>query len=243
MRAGARALIAALAIAAEGVRAGPPLLADDPHTIGPGKTEAILAISGLGDRDTQILSAPILDLTLGVIEGVDLTLVMSADHTFESGHEPDTDGAGSIGVKWQPVASERWNASFSPALTLTPSSIADEAVVVLPVELEYDWARFYAGVNAGYAIDSDGPDLLFGALHGGFAASDSLTLLAELWGGALGADHEEAAGFNLGFDWMTPLGPHLLAAAGPGYSWRDDGRARWYAYLGLQWDSTLWSGD
>jgi len=243
-RAHCRAILAALFVSTlfstQGAHASPPLLSDDPHTVGPGRVEAILAGSAFVHGDSGEILLPGVDLTFGVFEGVDLELVASPVFTVTPDAPVETQGFLSLSVKWQPLRGEHWNAAFTPSAALNAPLIG-ETNFVLPVQIEYDWKRFSLGVDAGYIVDLDDPDVWVAALYGGWAASDSLSLVAEVWGGRRSGGDRSATGLTLGLDWVMPGGLHLLAGAGPGFNHSGGRSTRWDAYLGLQWDFALGS--
>ena len=233
-------IVAAGVVAAGAARAGPPLLSDDPHTIGPGNVEAILSASGVGTGDSGDVSAPAADLTLGLFDGIDLTIVGAPVFTLSRHESTYTTGTLEVGVKWQPVRGEHWNAAFTPTAAID-AVLFGESNVILPVQVEYAWSESWLGLDAGYVIDLDDSDVWFAAVQGGLAVTRSVDLVGEVWTGQATADDPNAAGFSLGLDWVIPGGPHLLAAGGPGFAFSGNDRARWYAYFGLQWDFALWS--
>ncbi|MBW2272686.1 MAG: hypothetical protein JRG96_05415 [Deltaproteobacteria bacterium] len=222
--------------------AGPPLLSDDPHTVGPGRVEAIVAATAFGFEDSANVAVPLVDLTVGLFEGFDVAVALSPAFTVSPDAPVETRGAASLGLKWQPLRGDHWNASFTPTVSLN-APLLDETNVLLPVQIEYGWKRLSLGVDGGYVVDLDHSDLWFVAVYGGWSTSESLTVLAELWGGRARGDERSAAGLTLGLDWVMPWGPHLLASCGPGFETSVGRRVRWAAYLGLQWDFALWSRD
>jgi hypothetical protein len=232
-------LLAGIVSSTKAAHAGPPLLSDDPHTVGPGRVEAILAGSGFFHEGSADVLAPVVDLTLGVVEGVDIGVVASPIFSIVRDAPNETKGFVSLSVKWQPLRGEHWNAAFTPSVALNAPIIGDTNFV-LPVQIEYGWERFSLGVDAGYIVDLDDSDLWIAALYGGWAPSDSLTWLVEVWAGQRTETKRLATGLTLGVDWVMPGGLHLLAGAGPGFNHSGTRNVRVDAYLGLQWDFALW---
>lgn len=235
----ARSIVMAL-LAGRAVMAGPPLLSDDPHTLGSGRVELIATANAFGVGDATDIFVPMLDLTLGVFEGVDLTLVASPSFAVIPREPVDTAAAVEAGLKWQPVRGEHWNVAFSPFAALN-AGLLRESNVVLPVQIEYRRPSFAIGIDGGYIVDLDRDDLWFLTLYGGWSVVDSLELLGEVWGGRNTPNESSSCGINLGLDWQLAPSLHLLAAGGPGMAIRAGRRARWYAYLGLQWNWALWT--
>ena len=55
-------------------QAGPPGVLDDPHAVGKGTVEIILATSAAEQAGEKGLHGPIFDLTVGVVDGLDFLL-------------------------------------------------------------------------------------------------------------------------------------------------------------------------
>ncbi|MBW2697890.1 MAG: hypothetical protein JRE70_15520, partial [Deltaproteobacteria bacterium] len=241
-RHGSSFLLVILTFIVEPAEAGPPLISDDPHTVGPGRVEVILAASGFGYGELVALQVPAADLTLGVFEGLDVSAVISPVFTFAPDLATESSAALSLGLKWQPLRGQHWNAAFTPTGAIN-FPLLGETTLILPAQIEYTWQRLSLGVDGGYVVDFDDEDLWFAILYGGWTATDTLSLLAEIWGGESTRDHAREVGLTFGLDWMTPMGMHWLAAAGPGIASSGGRRVRWRFYLGLQWNFALWSRD
>jgi hypothetical protein len=199
-------------------------------------------VTALGFPNSTEVVAPLVDLTLGVFDRVDLILVASPVFSVSPDLPTDTSGVVALAAKWQFLRTEHWNASFSPAGVFNSPVIGDSNVI-LPVELEYSRESFAVGINGSYVVDFDRSDLWYMSLYVGLGATDSLELLAEIWGGRGTPDERSALGVNLGLDWEMQRGLHLLAAGGPGVGWQSGRHVQWYAFLGLQWQFALWSRD
>lgn len=68
--------------------AGPPLIADDPNTIGAGNAQPIFATSMLNRRDQTIVRGPLLDMTIGAVDSLDVTLVVSFNSLHREAEAP-----------------------------------------------------------------------------------------------------------------------------------------------------------
>jgi hypothetical protein len=226
--------------------AGPPLLGDDPHTVGAGQMELITALVPVGFDGTVQWSAPVLDVTLGLFDQLDFAL--SGAPVFEEG-EPARGGL-SMGFKWQPIRGEHINAAFGPHLDLTFSDgddpvnprlgIAAQTAIVLPVQLEYQHGRWAVGTDLGYTVIVDQDDGWLAALYGSVRVLDPLVLVAEF--GA--APTSSGQGTNLvltgGIDWATPFGFNaLVGGTGVIHTTSNEPRG-WRAYVGMQWLFTVW---
>lgn len=223
----------ALLVGAPLANAGPPLFSDDPHTVGRGVFQGIVALEGISLGQSSVLGAPNVDLTLGLLDGLDLTLLGVPLFEVEGpGTVPDFL---EVGFKWQFVKGPRWNLSFSPALGVTFASQADFAVV-LPIQAELSHGLFAFGVDGGYLVVPNGGDLWRANVYGTWQAAEPLWLMAEVWSvgsvPGLGAD----IGTSVGIDWALPHGLDALAAVGTGLA--SPGalqRITWTFYAGLQW--------
>jgi hypothetical protein len=199
--------------------AGPPLLSDDPHTIGAGSMETIVALEALGRSPAAAIGAPLLDWTLGLSRDVDATVVGSPVIERHRGGSWRTSSFLEVGVKWQPLRTPGWNASFSPAFELLTAARSSSAVA-LPVQLEAQRGPALAGVDVGYIAVSRGADRWRAGAYAGFELARDLTALAEVWSTGTPASNTSDVALGLGFDWRTPLGFHVLASAGTGLASR-----------------------
>lgn len=218
--------------------AGPPLLSDDPHTVGPGVLQVILAASAFQLQDITALQAPVIDLTLGLVDGLDLILTAGPTHNLGDDVDIDLDGNLLGAVKWQFLDRDRWNASFTPGFGVDLVS-GGQPVFLFPVQLEYTSERLAIGTDAGYAVVTGAPDQWLANLYATAGPWRNVTLMGELWTIALPSGAIEL-GMNAGVDWEIPFGLHVLAAGGTGV-WASRGeRTSWTAFLGIQRDFTLW---
>ncbi len=243
-----RQLIGLTLLIAHSASAGPPGVLDDPHAIGAGNIEIILA-SVASEQGGEIgVEGPVLDLTLGIVDGFDFLAVGSMGHVANSGQDEPETGLFMTGFKWQPIQGDQWNASLTPAVSFQIRG-DDLTAVNLTLQVERNFRRFAFGTDVVYTWVNDDTHTWRAGVYGLFSASDRLQLLGEVWyfnsleaidlglglgGGTLNQRGEDLA-FNLGFDWESPLGVHVLASAGSGLgSWKRE-RIGWQGYLGLQW--------
>jgi hypothetical protein len=228
--------------------AGPPLVGDNPHTLGGGQLELIVAVIPVSGEKTAEWSAPLLDVTVGIVDGFDLAV--SGAPVFTEGQS--VRGSVSFGFKWQPLRTSTWNAAFSPNVDFSFSEDNDpinptlgvvaDTSIALPVQLEYGANRWAVGADLGYTVVVDGADSWITSLYGNVVVLDWLTLVAEF--AALPTSSSKGTNLLLtgGFDWATPLGFNVLASGSGGFASTSDESLPWRAYLGLQWKGTLW-GD
>jgi len=223
--------------------AGPPGALDDPHAVGPGNAELIIAVSGAEQSGAIGVMGPIFDLTLGVAEDVDFLVVGQGFHVVEGDAAGAESGVFFTGFKWQLVSGSDWAVAWTPGVYLEIGG-AKRAAVTSAFQAERILGRFAAGFDASYTRIDDGTDLWWGGLYGLYSASDQLTLLGEVFfensslGVTLGLGGETRAtdvSFNLGFDWEMVPRVHLLASAGTGIASFNQERIDWQTYVGIQW--------
>lgn len=217
---------------------GPPLISDDPHTVGPGHFQAILAAEFFDQSGSTLLGIPTVDLTLGVLDGLDLTLLGGAG-TDAGQRIGRTLSYFEAGFKWQPLETSTWNAAFSPALTYVDGDGSGFGLI-LPVQVEWDHGPWAIGFDSGYLAYEGGPDLWRANGYASLQATTNWKLLAEVW--SVGAVHvsEGDAAAGMGFVWVSPIDVELIGSAGTGLdSWGID-RVNWYAYVGIQYMFELW---
>lgn len=219
--------------------AGPPLVLDDPHTVGAGQVELIVAVEALDQgRETRV--GPTLDVTLGVFEGLDATLVVTPFWEFRRGMSTRVSEFVEAGIKWQPVMTSSWNVSFSPALATTIAG-KTELEFALPVQIEYAVSDDFAlGVDAAFSPVAGGADAWGAGSYATWQSLTTLALLAEVWASGTASGRESMVGLGGGIDWEAPSGLHVFAAAGTGVASEGVRRVDWYSYLGVLWAFEAW---
>ena len=231
--------------------AGPPLIADDPNTIGPGNAQPIFATSVLSRRNRTVVRGPILDMTIGALDSLDVTLVVSFNSVHRELEAPIWDFLGVItpGIKWEFLRRDRGSLCFSPAFaveTLAPGS----PLFLLPLQGEIEVGDIEAtlGFDVGYVLASRAPDELLAAVYGQVAVTKRLTFQGEVW--FFGSTSESATDFVLSLG-TTNLGLtfgltyllmakakktlELLAAVSPGLLSSGESPLEVRAYLGFQY--------
>ena len=212
--------------------AGPPLLADDPHVVGQGNVQLILAFDGLREGNLRILQGPVLDITVGLHERVDLVLVMNP--IFEKLGPLPTEHGGAItgGVKWQLVKSDRWNVAFTPTIGVDVIT-AQELAFALPVQMEYTRERFAIGIDAGYIAVVQAEDQWLVAPYATWQVAEPLALMADVFAVGIPNGLGTTFGFTGGFELSLGRGFSLLASGGTGFASSNTARLSWKAYAGL----------
>jgi hypothetical protein len=126
--------------------AGPPLSIDDPGVLDPWHWEIIGATTLTSDSDGDYWQAPLLDISLGVIEDyVQVGFVYPYAHADSGNGRSQSDfGNAEFGVKWRFLKRDRLQMAFAPYHVFGVSTgtaakgIGDDSdAAVLPINAEY----------------------------------------------------------------------------------------------------------
>jgi hypothetical protein len=228
-------------------RAGPPLIADDPNTVGPGVVQPIFAIDALNEGDETLVRGPIIDLTIGLVDSLDAIVVASLASLHDAAENPRWTFSGFfiVGVKWQFFRGDRGSLAFSPAF-ITETAVAREPAGLLPVqgELTLRNRKGVIGFDIGYIPVRRVDDEWFLALYVSWAATQRLNVLGEIWAVAFGWAEATDIETPLGTDIGTSLGIdygifgnelRLLAAVSTGIVSVGAARLDIRGYLGAQY--------
>ena len=225
--------------------AGPPLLADDPHTVGPGVVQPILATSTFVQGSETLLRGPTSDLTVGLVDSLDATVVTSLASWHDASGDPEWTFGGlfAIGAKWEFLRRERGSLAFSPALVID-TQMPREPAGLLPIQGELKVGRKAAiGFDLGYIVVRSDAHEWYAALYANWAVTARLKLLGELWVLSFGAIGAADLGTTVGTDLGASLGidygiigkkVRLLVSAGTGMVSFGAPRVDARAYLGTQ---------
>jgi hypothetical protein len=219
--------------------AGPPMINDDPHTVGAGHVEVIVAASAGEQADVIALPAPLFDVTIGVLDGLDLAFVASPVFVFEAAMPVERDVSLSLGMKWQPIRGEGFNAAFTPTVALNVAT-RKEVGIIVPVQIEYAFEDVAIGADLGYGAILNAADQWHAGTYVATETFEGLTLMAELWAFGRTGHSGTWFGMGVGFDWEMVRGWHLLASGGTGIAAIDAERVAWQAYLGVLWRFSAW---
>jgi len=224
--------------------AGPPLSIDDPEILEPGSLEIILASTVDKRRSGEEFLFPILDLSYGVSQNVQVALVATrAVVSPDDGATKSDFGPGAAGVKWRFLHRERLQMSIAPYVeTLLREGAADRGVTedldawVIPVQFQYEFNAWRLNAEGRFsAITGEKNEWGYG-IAAAFPLSDRFELMAELHGDAdrnLG-DHNML--YRVGVDVSLNERWHLLASAGSSVHESDDeDPLHLQGYIGLQW--------
>jgi hypothetical protein len=232
-------------LAANSVRAGPPLLTGDPDTPDAGHWEINFAFA-VEKRSAQTLfEIPILDMNYGLTEHIQLTLEM-AWLVLSQEDEQTRNGMGNslIGLKWRFLDETEQGVSASvfpqfesnnPGFSSADQGLVDKGSnFLLPLELAKGFGPVTVNMELGYDFREYRADEWIYGISLGYAVSDRLELLAEIFGTALRGFQEDEQVFNLGTIWK--FSPHcaLLASAGTGIHSSEHDAPQFLSYLGGQ---------
>lgn len=220
--------------------AGPPLISDDPNTIGPGNVQPIVSVSVFQAEDVTTVRAPLVDLTVGLVESLDMTLIAAVVHTRDGSVEPPWADRASIfpGLKWEFFITDRGSLAFSPAFNVNTSS-PRRSFALLPFQGELSVGRrrrATVGFDAGYELVVDSSHRWFVAPYARYAASPKIHALFELWLLAEAFVDTVSLGGSVGIDYgIVGDAVRLIAALSPGFATFDGPRVDVRAYLGVQY--------
>ncbi len=221
------------------VRAGPPLIADDPNTVGPGVVQPIFATSVVNQGDETLVLGPTADVTIGLVDSLDAIVVASLASLHDASESPrwTLSGLFIVGVKWQFFRGDRGSLAFSPAF-ITETAVAREPAGLLPVqgELTLGNRKGVIGFDIGYVPIRRVDDEWFVALYASWAATRRLNILGEIWAVAFGRAEAADIGASLGIDYgIFGNELRLLAAVSPGIVSAGLPRIDIRAYVGAQY--------
>ena len=245
------------------VYAGPPLVTDDTGIVPLGEWQFIGSVQGESRPSIDSAALPAFEATYGFFEDMNLTAVVARQYLKERG-EPRTTGLGEaqINFKWlfydsDKDSSEGITLAISPiySFPLNSSSrvrglVEDVRVFSMPVigSLVRGRWEFIGSLNYDYASGSSSIDGLGYGFFALYNTTDSLQLMAEVYGAELSGDGFADSGLNydegfmnwrLGMLWEMGAGYSLLAAfGGPIESdLPSDDELDYDFFLGLQYDT------
>lgn len=243
--------------------AGPPLVTDDTGIVPLNEWQFILSVQGESRPATYSASLPAVEVTYGFFKDMNLTAVVPRQYVEDRG-EPSKTGFGNaqINYKWlfydsDVNDSEGLTLAISPiySFPLTRTSrirgLAEDArVLSMPVIASVVRGRWEFVGQVAYDVAS-GDGSVNGLGYGLFAVfnqTDSLQLMAEIYGAELSGDGFVDAGHNhdegfmnwrFGALWEMGKGYSLLAAIGGDVhsDLPEDEELEYDFFLGLQYDT------
>ncbi|MEE3326714.1 MAG: hypothetical protein VX252_05240 [Myxococcota bacterium] len=242
------ALRAAILVSAWGLWVGlhpaaasPALILDDPDTVGRGRLEVIVAGAFLERGSTVSYEAPVVDVSLGLLDGFDFTFIGAPLHRVDDLETLPTQGNLGLGFKWRFYSREQLALSMHPAIDINVNDSSNLGVH-FPFQIVYRNGRFLLGADMDYAVVTDAKNQWLAGTWAGWSLGKPLLLIGEVWALPAGEPDSVDLGFNLGLEWLTPLGLTILVSAGSDFAAFDTERIRWRGYFGLLWTFDLWGG-
>lgn len=218
------------------------MIADDPNTIGAGNAQPIFATSVLNRRNQTVLRGPILDLTVGAVDSLDVTLIASLNSVHRETESPTWRWLGVLtpGIKWEFFRRDRGSLCLSPAFsvgTLNPG--APLVLVPLQGEIAVGERTARLGFDAGYLTAWNAPDEWFVSVYGQAAVTRRITFLGEIWSFGSTTGRATDLGLSVGTVYLVFQRARktleLLAAVSPGLASFGQSRLDLRAYLGFQY--------
>jgi len=229
-------------------RAGPPLVADDPNTVGPGVVQPIFAVSAFVQGDEILVLGPTADVTIGLVDSLDATVIATLASLHDAAGDPrwTLSGLFAVGAKWEFFRRARGSLCFSPAFVIdTDASRRPGGLLPVQGELDLRQGKAVIGFDVGYVVQRDDAHEWFVALYATWAATRRLNVLGELWAVSFGQTGPTELAEPIGTDFGTSLGIdygiigdkfRLLVALGTGIASVGASRVDVRAYLGTQHD-------
>ncbi|MDH3726378.1 MAG: hypothetical protein OER77_02520 [Myxococcales bacterium] len=219
-------------------RAGPPLIADDPNTVGPGVVQPIFAASAVNRGDETLVRGPTADVTIGLVDSLDAIVVASLASLHDASENPrwTLSGLFAVGVKWQFFRGDRGSLAFSPTFVMD-TKVAQQPAGLLPMqgELALGNRKASIGFDIGYVPIRRADDEWFVALYVNWAVTRRLNVLGEVWSVSFGRAEAADIGTSLGIDYgIFGNELRLLAAVSTGIASVGRPRIDIRAYVGAQ---------
>jgi len=139
---------------------GPPMITDDPHTIGPGRWEINVAQLSLFSGNSTVTQSPYLDLNWGVGENLQVKYETGVSSMSPS-NLPYGGPFATTGVRWRFLSQKDQDLEIStyPQYSFYPSyygsttaANTSSSVFFLPVEVSKKWGRYTFNPEMGYGF-------------------------------------------------------------------------------------------
>ena len=226
--------------------AGPPLATEDPGILDEGQWEIITATTATAADGDNVYQAPVLDISLGVIEDY-VQFAVAYPYVFSDPEDSDSNsdfGNPEVGIKWRFWNSRDLQVAFAPVYafgvtrSLAVLGIGDDTnSLTLPLSAEYKFNnRLRLNPSLGYVSVEDGEDEWTYSAALLYSLNSRWELLGELVGATNTHFDEDILDVRIGFDFAIREDFHLLFSAATGLSEPsgEDG-LDYDFYLGLQW--------
>ena len=218
---------------------GPPMITDDPHTVGDGKWEINIAQVSISNSSSTLIQSPYLDVNYGLGKNLQLKYESGVSSVIPS-NIPYAGSYANAGVRWRFFEDEQKGQeisiypqySFSPSyLGTSPGVNTNATTFFLPLEFSQKWDFLSVNPELGYGfVRGDSNYWSFGLL---FAEelSKYCSIMQEVhFVTPLGfVNSQNILNFGTAFDATESL--TLLASVGSSFA---QSPSFWISYLALQ---------
>jgi Putative MetA-pathway of phenol degradation len=224
--------------------AGPPLQTDDTGTPGDKHWEINIAYTLDKRHATTTQETPIIDLSYGVGDNIQLKYEVPWLVLHENGLGTKSGLGNSVaGVKWRFLDEKRDGVAMSlyPQVEFNnPTSSADSGIVdegtnlLLPVQVSKKFGSVWINGEVGYTFRQHTADEWLYGLSSGYEIREDLTILGEIHGVSTKDLKNNEVIFNVGTQWDFDKNYGLLASVGRSFKSATSGAPNLLLYLGLQ---------
>ena len=206
------------------VKAGPPLITDDPDTPGPNHWEINLAATMEKFDSDWGWELPLVDINYGLGERIQLKFEIPWNLVDENGQELKSGlGNSELGIKWRFLDQENSGIAMSVYPQFTFNSLQrsiDRGIVddgsefVLPLQISRTFGDAFVYAEVGYAWLEHGSNEWGYGIAVEYETSETFKLLGEIHGVAEQDFQQDELLFNLGFKWHFHENVTLMGSAG-----------------------------
>jgi hypothetical protein len=230
-----------------------PLVSDDTGVLDPGGWELTVGLSGESRPVTDSVELPGVEVSYGFYENMQLSGFVARQVIEDSGESSKSGwGEGGIGYKWRFYHKNGNALAFAPeyAFPLSSSSrirglVEDVRVLSLPLIGSIERGDWEFTAQASFDLTSTSVNGLGYGVWAGYSITESLQLLAEIYGEELsgGVTEEGEDGgvtnWRLGLSWDFAEGFSLLAAYGGAIrsDLPSEEKLDYDYFLGVRWET------
>jgi outer membrane receptor protein involved in Fe transport len=231
------------------------LVTDDTGVLDPGGWEVIAALAGSSRPSIDEGEFPGVEVSYGFYENMQLTGFVARQTLDEDGESSKSGwGQGAIGYKWR-FYNKNGNAlAFSPeySFPLSGSSkvrglVEDLRVLSLPLVGSIERGNWEFTAQASFDLTSKSVNGLGYGVWAGYSVTESLQLLAEIYGEEFSGERDETGekidggvtNWRLGLSWDFAEGFSLLAAYGGAIrsDLPSEEKLDYDYFLGVRWET------
>lgn len=239
------AWLPASVIVSHGALAGPPLQTEDPEILDQWGWEIITATTVTSTDGGDTWQAPLLDLSLGVIQDY-VQISATYPYVYADPDHGDSEwefGNLGTGAKWRFINTDRLQVAAALAYTFGVSrstaekGIGDDtdvAELLVPVQYQLN-DQWRVNTAVGYATVDDARDEWTYGAAVAYGLNDRWELLFELTGATDNDFEDDALDIRAGFDFALTADFHLLFSAATGLREPDgEDELDYDIFMGLQ---------